>query len=114
MRWFGRVFAIFFTSLDKGLFQSLPRIQIVALFRRPCPELAEKGPRTEILFRLGVVQGDDLAGHDDLSLHGEPWEVHARPGGLAQLNGLSAVKVGVEDEATVLQALEQDRPGNRS
>ena len=79
-----------------------------ALLRRPRADLAAARARREVRVRLGVAHR--LRGALDAHLHLERLPVEAQRGALRrqQLAPLSALVVRVEDEAALVDVLEQD------
>ncbi len=79
----------------------------LGLFGGPGTELAETGTGREIGIGLGVGHRRDGALDADLALDFDPMKTDRRAGELAELGGLGAVEVGVENEAAFIDALEQ-------
>src|SRR6266542_6017780 len=82
----------------------------LALRRGPGAQPAAERAGTEI--RLGLLAADPLDAALDahLALQGGPPEHQRRRGVRAELAGLAAPVIGVEHEAALVEALEQDHP----
>src|SRR6185295_17799990 len=88
--------------------QMCPAGERPALLRGPGAELAAAVPAGEIGVRLLGAHRLGRAQNHDLLLELAPVEVEAHLGIAEDLPSLAALQVGVEDEAPLVEALEED------
>src|SRR5690606_14553245 len=85
-------------------------VQGLALAGGPGADLAAAGARGEICVRLLVAHALDAALHPHLLLQDRPVEAEARLAPHVELPRLAAAQVRADDEAALVDTLEQDHP----